>query len=146
MGKSCIPNQCSHFLVGTVVLRFTPQCSCAQAWQTLQSPSVELRGGDFDWVNWAGLPPTALAEQRAATAALLEAPESPIRQLLHGLQKLVTAPQHNSKGHATENHRCAVCNCESSLGTTRLMQVLPGSPCSGSIDWWCIESSYHALQ
>lgn len=71
----------------------------------MQPPTVELRGGNFDWDNWAGLPPAALAEQRAATAALLEASESPIRQLLHGLQKLVTAPGHNSKGAAIDNDR-----------------------------------------
>ncbi len=32
---------------------------------------MELRGADFDWDNWAGLPAAELAAQRAATAALL---------------------------------------------------------------------------
>jgi hypothetical protein len=58
----------------------------------LQEPTVEIRGGDFDWDNWAGLPPAELAKQRASTAALLETPESPIRQLLHGLKRLMQAP------------------------------------------------------
>ena len=94
-------------MVGTVVPLSTLQRSCAQAWHALQSPSVELRGGDFDWDNWAGLPPAALAKQRAASAALLEASESPIRQLLHGLHKLMTASEHSSKAAATEDHRFA---------------------------------------
>ncbi len=51
-----------------------------------------MRGGDFSWGNWAGLPPAELAKQRASTAALLEAPESPIRQLLSGLQRLMCSP------------------------------------------------------
>ena len=97
------------------------QRSCAQAWHTLQSPTIELRGGDFDWDNWAGLPPAALAEQRAATAALLEAPESPIRQLLHGLQKLLTAPEHDSKGAAADHNRCAIGTCQCFLVTAIVM-------------------------
>ena len=104
--------------VGTMAVQFTFQRSCPQAWHALQSPAVELRGGDFDWDNWAGLPPAALAKQRAATAALLETPESPIRQLLHGLHKLMTAPGHNSKGFVTDNNRSAICSCQSYRGST----------------------------
>ena len=96
-----------------MILQFTLQRSCAQAWETLQLPSVELRGGDFDWDNWAGLPPAALTKQRAASAALLEASESPIRQLLHGLHKLKTASEHSSKTAALDDHRCAICDCQS---------------------------------
>ena len=33
---------------------------------------MELRGADFDWNNWAGLPPEQLAAQKAAAAALLQ--------------------------------------------------------------------------
>ncbi len=55
-----------------------------------------MRGGDFDWDNWSGLPPAELAAQRANTAALLETPESPIRQLLHGLKRLMQAPSGRS--------------------------------------------------
>lgn len=32
---------------------------------------MELRGADFDWDNWAGLPEAELAARRAAAAALL---------------------------------------------------------------------------
>ena len=55
-----------------------------------------MRGGDFDWDNWAGLPPAELAKQRASTAALLETPESPIRQLLRDLKRLMRMPQGRS--------------------------------------------------
>lgn len=63
---------------------------------------MELRGGDFDWDNWAGLPPAELAKQRASTAALLDSPESKIMQLLHGLQKLMHRPQEHGKGPKAE--------------------------------------------
>ncbi len=33
--------------------------------------AVELRGANFDWNNWAGLPAEQLAAQKAAAAALL---------------------------------------------------------------------------
>ena len=62
----------------------------------LQEPTVEMRGGDFDWDNWAGLPPAELAKQRASTAALLETPESQTRQLLRGLKRLMQASQGRS--------------------------------------------------
>lgn len=46
--------------------------------QTWQAAALELRGADFDWDNWAGLPPDKLAERKAATALLLrEAPPNP---------------------------------------------------------------------
>lgn len=67
-----------------------------------------MRGGDFNWDNWAGLPPTELAKQRASTAALLEAPESPIRQLLSGLQGLMLSPC--STGKAASGKDSPRCN------------------------------------
>lgn len=39
-----------------------------------EEPAVELRGADFDWGNWAGLPPDLLAQSRVAAAALLQDP------------------------------------------------------------------------
>lgn len=66
-----------------------------------------MRGGDFNWDNWAGLPPAELAKQRASTAALLEAPESPIRHLLSGLQGLMQRPCSGGKaGAGKDNTRC----------------------------------------
>ena len=35
---------------------------------------MELRGADFDWDNWAGLPPDQLAQRRGAAAAPLHEP------------------------------------------------------------------------
>ena len=67
-----------------------------------------MRGGDFNWDNWAGLPPAELAKQRASTAALLEPPESPIRQLLSGLQRLMTRPRSSGKAPAGDDRpRCS---------------------------------------
>ena len=63
-----------------------------------------MRGGDFSWDNWAGLPPAELAAHCASTAALLEPPESPIRRLLSGLQALMCRPRSSGKGEA----RCGV--------------------------------------
>lgn len=45
--------------------------NCLVRSSILQAAAVELRGADFDWDNWAGLPPDQLAARRAATAALL---------------------------------------------------------------------------
>ncbi len=66
-----------------------------------------MRGGNFDWDNWAGLPPAEQAKQQASKAALLESPESPIRQLLHGLQKLMHRPGKAGDAAGKDSVRCA---------------------------------------
>ena len=56
--------------------------------------AVELRGADFDWDNWAGLPPDQLAVRRAATAALVrdEVRQSLFRRLWDRATSCVNQP------------------------------------------------------
>ena len=54
---------------------------------------MELRGADFDWGNWAGLPPEQLAQRRAAAAALLQDPATTRRPCLDWQRLIGRKPQ-----------------------------------------------------
>ena len=56
------------------MLRGLRRVAALQEMEKQREAAVELRGADFDWSNWAGLPPAQLAERRAAAAALLQDP------------------------------------------------------------------------
>ena len=61
---------------------------------------MELRGADFDWGNWAGLPPDQLARCRAAAAALLQDPAAATRRPCLDWQRLTRQQAQKPKGDA----------------------------------------------